>query len=127
MNNEMKIIILSFISVIFLHSRIIEGLTNDYGKLYPSQKAKVFQLNSFDEAIPGNVYKLNADQLKKELLKYPKAIVYIFTSGCTSSHCKPLITYENYANKYGYKLFLVMNSYMEFDKAVDQDISTPIS
>lgn len=104
----------------------IQGLTNDYGKLNANQKAKVFPLTDFDHTQPGYVYKINGGQLREELVKYPKAIVYIFTSGCTSEHCKPLMTYESYAKSNGYKLFLVMAGFKDFDKSVEQDITNPL-
>lgn len=119
--------ILPLTSIIFMiYSCTIQGLTNDYGKLKEDQKTKILTLKNFDETKPGNVYKINASQLKEELKKYPKSIVYIFTSGCHSKYCKPLITYEQYSISNGYKLFLVMTGYMDFDKAVDQEISNPI-
>ena len=72
------------------------------------------------------IYLVNAPQLKEEINNYPRAIVYIFTNGCTSTYCKPLSVYENYADKNGFKLFLVMSGFSDLDKTMDQEIKSTL-
>ena len=118
--------ILTALPLLLLNSCFIQGVTSDYGKLDENQKAKIIQLKSFNNLKPGIIYLINASQLKDEIRKYPKTIVYIFTNGCSSSHCKPLNVYENYAKKHDYKLFLVMTGFADLDQTTDQDIITPL-
>ncbi len=113
-------------SLSFFNSCLIQGLTDDYGKLDENQKAKIVTLKNFQDVRHGFIYLINGTQLKEEITKYPKSIVYIFVSGCTSKSCKPLNVYENYAEKYGYKLFLVMDGFPDLDKTTDQEIKAPL-
>lgn len=122
----MKSLAVLVVLTIISSSCTIQGLTNDYNKLNENQKAKVLPLIDFDHTQSGIVYKINGSQLREELLKYPKSLVYIFSSGCSSEHCKPLMTYKSYAEFNGYKLFLVMTGYMDFDKTIEQDIPGPL-
>jgi hypothetical protein len=105
---------------------MIQGVTSDYGKLDEKQKSSIVTLTNFNELKPGILYKINGNQLREEIKKSPKALVYQFANGCTSEYCKPLIVYENYAKKHGYKLFLVMVGYADLDKTTDQDINSPL-
>lgn len=109
-----------------LQSCSIEGLTNDYKKLNEQQKEKIVALNNFPDAKEGFIYKINGAQLRAELAKHPKALVYTFTNGCTSEHCKPLMVYEAYAKRNGYDLFLVMNGYRELHSTLEQPVSSPL-
>lgn len=113
-------------SFLIFHSCNIQGLTNDFGKLDEHQKAKILHLNQFNNLKPGVIYLVNASQLKEELRKYSKSIVYIFTNGCSSKYCKPLSVYENYAKKYDYKIFFVMTGFADLDKTTDQEIQNPL-
>lgn len=114
--------------MVFLNSCVIvtTGITNDYGKLDESQKAKITPLENFAQVRPGMIYLINASQLKDEISKYPKSIVYIFTNGCSSEHCKPMSVYENYAEKNGYKLFLVTTGFGNLDETTDQKFKGPL-
>ncbi|HSD15077.1 MAG TPA: hypothetical protein VLB74_10550 [Flavobacterium sp.] len=106
-----------------LLSCTIQGLTNDYSKLSVENKAKVVPLENFENLNTEQIYKINAQQLKSELAKHPQSLVYIFKNGCTSDLCKPMYVYENFANKKGYKLFLVMNGYDGLNSTLDRRIS----
>jgi len=98
----------------------IHGLTNDYEKLNTIQKNSIVALTNFDSLKPATIYKITGLQLRTELKKHSKSIVYIFKNGCTSDLCKPLKVYENYAKKNGYTLFLVMNGYANLDETESQ-------
>ena len=102
----------------------IEGITNDYGKLTIDQKKQIVELISFDDLKSNLIYKINGTQLKDELKKHPKSLVYIFKNGCTSKMCKPIMIYENYAKANGYKLFLVMNGYANLSETLNQPYSS---
>lgn len=116
-------IVLIVLSVFFQISCKIQGITNDYSTLTEKQKSKILPLNDFTSLQSGFVYKINGAQLRNELKNHQKSIVYIFKNGCTSDYCKPLLVYETYAKANGYKLFLVMDGYINFDATMDQHIA----
>lgn len=107
-------------------SCIVQGLTNDYKKLTESQKKSVLDLETFYDVRQGFIYKVNGQQLKAELKNHNRSIVYIFSNGCSSEFCKPLVFYENYARDNNYKLFMVMNGYTNLDATIKQAISNPL-
>ncbi|SMC88592.1 hypothetical protein [Moheibacter sediminis] len=115
----------SIIFCIFLNSCTIQGLTNDYGKLTNGQKSLILPLKSFENLENGKIYSLNSTQLKEELQKHPKSIVYVFTNGCKTKHCLPTNIYKSYAEANNYKLFLVMNGYANLDETLDQMAELP--
>jgi hypothetical protein len=115
---------ISVIVLVIISSCRIEGLTNDYGKLEEIQKKKITELSTFENLSKEFIYKINGIQLSEELKKYPKSIVYIFKNGCTNKLCYPLITYENYADKNGYKLFLIMDGYSKLNETLEQPFSS---
>jgi len=114
--------------IIFFQSCSIQiiGITNDYKKLDSNAKNIIKSINSFDSLSIGQIYKINALQLKEEIAKHQKSIVYLFVNGCSSEHCKPLIFYENYAKNNGYNLYLVMDGYGNLYEATKQNISSPL-
>ncbi|RZJ73889.1 hypothetical protein [Flavobacterium sp.] len=103
-----KLLLLPLLAI--AQSCAIYGLTDDYGKLSDEQKTHILPAN-FENPLPDHVYKVTGKELNAEIRKYPKALVYEFTNGCTSDACKPMIVYERFAKKNGYKLFLVMNGF----------------
>lgn len=103
----------------------IQGFTNDYGKLSDEQKSLISPLQNFDNLENGRIYKVNPIQLREEMKNYPKSLVYVFTNGCKTKYCLPMNIYINYAEKNGYKLFLVMNGYANLDETLDQMAETP--
>ena len=104
----------------------INGLGNDYNDLTESQKALVRPLESFDEAHPGLVYKLTMPMMKEELERQPKAIVRVFNPACRGNACKPLSTFQQYAQENGYVLYQVMISYAGLGDAVAQSAKFPL-
>jgi len=104
----------------------ITVLTNDYGKLSPVEKSKIIALKTFENLSKDTIYKINAIQLKEELLKYDAAMVYEFANGCSSEFCRPLKVYEIYAQKHHYKLFLVMNGFANLDRTLSQNFTSPL-
>ncbi len=68
----------------FLASCSIQGLTNDYGKLSKKEKQTIVPLESFNNLSVDKIYKINGRQLRVELAKHEKSLVYIFKNGCTS-------------------------------------------
>jgi len=124
----MKNIFLALILVSSLSSCIISfyGLTNDYDTLSETQKKEVLALKSFEETESKKIYKINAKQLKSELKKHSKSIVYTFQNGCSSKACKPMFVYENYAKNNGYTLFLVMVGYLHLSETLEQNFDSPL-
>lgn len=98
----------------------IVGLTNDYEKLNEKEKFLIHNFSPDIELIEGNVYLINAQQLKIELAKHKKSIVYCFTNGCSNENCEPINNYIEYAEENGYKLFLVMNGFGNIPSTLNQ-------
>jgi hypothetical protein len=109
-----------FISLISLTSCTVYGVTNDYKKLSDEEKAQIVPLKDFSTVDNTKIYKINGQQLKAELAKHPKSLVYIFTNGCTSQYCLPMSNYERFAKENNYKLFLVMEGYAKLNKTTEQ-------
>jgi hypothetical protein len=103
----------------------ILGITNDYNKLNEEEKSLIHYFSSKNELIDGNVYLINAQQLKKELEKHDKSIVYCFTNGCSSENCEPIENYLSYARENGFELFLVMSGFGNMSSTLDQSANTP--
>ena len=104
----------------------INGLGNDYNDLDESHKALVRPLENFEEAQPGLVYKLTMPMLKEELEKQPKVIVRVFNPACRGNACKPLSTFQQYAQENGYVLYQVMISYAGLGDAVARSKEFPL-
>lgn len=96
------------------------GLTDDYSKLGANQKAMIVDAANFESNATDKIFKITGTQLREEIAKQPKALVYVFTNGCTSDYCKPMKTYEIYAKEHGYKLYLVMGGYGNLDSTLEQ-------
>lgn len=108
------------ISVLLVSCNAISGLTNDYSKLNEDDKAKIVTLESFENLDVEKIYKISGKQLRAEVAKHEKSLVYVFKNGCTSDLCKPMHVYENYAKQNGYQLFLVMDGYCNLEATVGQ-------
>ncbi|MDL2228197.1 hypothetical protein LJC25_03655 [Bacteroidales bacterium OttesenSCG-928-K03] len=103
---------LFLLSFLIMQSCItITGVTDDYNKTTENQKKIIHYFEEDVDLVDGNIYRINAMQLKNEMAKYPKSLVYVFTNGCTASNCFPMRTYIDYAEKHDYKLFIVMNGF----------------
>ncbi len=98
----------------------ISGLTNDYSKLKEEDKSRIVTLENFGDYNTERIYKISGKQLRSEIAKHEKSLVYIFKNGCTSDLCRPMHVYENYAKQNGYELFLVMNGYGKLDDTFGQ-------
>jgi len=122
----MKKLLLFLISLLTLQACTIQGLTSDYSKLDDSHTAMITDLKDFNDSEPAKIYKINGTELNTELQKYPKALVYVFTNGCTSDFCKPLIVYDKYAKKHDMKLFLVMSGYSNLDETLNMPHPEPL-
>jgi len=121
---SMKKLILFTIAVASLAvSCQIQGITNDYKKLSEVEQQKIVPLESFENLSTDKIYKINGQQLRAELVKHEKSLVYVFKNGCTTEYCKPMYVYENYAKNNGYKLFLVMNGYGSLYETLEQRIN----
>lgn len=117
---------LILLSLITFSSCQVIGITNDYKKLNETEQSYIVPFTSFDSTTAGHIYEINAKSLLDEMKKYPRTMVYIFTNGCSSANCFPLSVYENYADKYGYKLYLVMSGYGFLPHTLGQDIESPL-
>ncbi len=116
----------NFLFIITCSSCItITGLKDDFDKLNEKEKSLIHKFSPDVELIEGNVYLINAQQLKNELAKHEKSIVYCFTNGCSSEKCEPINNYIEYAEENGYKLFLVMNGFGNISATLDQSAPTP--
>lgn len=115
----MKYFIL-FICCFSLASCTVYGLTNDYKKLSETEKTQIIPLENFSNLDTSHIYKINGSQLKEELKKHPKSLVYVFTNDCTSQYCLPMSNYERFAKENNYKLFLVMEGYSHLQKTTEQ-------
>ena len=88
----------------------VYGLTSGYQYLDREERARIVfsrnKLRTLDETLDrvhreGKILCVNGTELRAALVSKPKALVYIFTDGCTSSTCLPLSTIGAYAHKIG--------------------------
>jgi len=114
----MKKFFFSILIFSIFNSCQVWGLSSDYKKLSFNYKSRIVALDSFENLKPNLIYKINGKQLSEELKKYPKALVYVFTS-VKNTKIK-LERYVQYANENNYKLFLVMDGYMNLDDTLTQ-------
>ena len=123
----MRLIVLICLFLITQSCKVqIIGITDDYKKLSEKQKSIIKPIDNFEKVDTGRIYTINAIQLKNEIKKYPKSLVYVFTNVCSAEFCKPLNFYEDFAKRHGYKLFLVMNGFGDINATIDQNISSPL-
>lgn len=105
---------------------VMNGLSDDYNKLTDEQKAMVVSFKPDQPTDKNKIYVITASELKQEVKKYPKALVYTFANSCSSEFCKPLYIYENWAKKNDYKLFLVMTSYFNLDYTLAESFQSQL-
>lgn len=113
-------IILTILFSLLLTSCTVYGWSNDFKKLSGEQQNSIVTVQSFENTNSQNIYKITGNQLKEELKKHPKSLVYIFTNGCVSKYCLPMSNYERFAKDNNYKLFLVMNGYGQLEETTKQ-------
>lgn len=122
----MKKLLFYCIISLFSNSCQVCGVTYDYDKLTDAQLTLLAPFTSFEEAVPGKVYEINAGLLKEEMKRQPKSLVYIFANGCSSSHCRPLSVFKDYADKNCYDLYLVISGCWDLEKTFKQNIDLPL-
>lgn len=124
LNNKKEISLLFFFIFTIISCRFV-GLTHDYNILNDKQKEIIQSFDSSTNLKNGYIYEINATQLKRLIREYDRAMVYVFTNGCSSKYCKPLNYYVNYAKENNYKLFLVMTGYTHLKQTLEQEINLP--
>ncbi|TDX86109.1 membrane lipoprotein lipid attachment site-containing protein [Epilithonimonas xixisoli] len=120
----MKKLILFLFATIALSSCTVYGWGDDSDKMPDHYRYRVKSLESFDNLNSNLIYKITGEQLTEELKKHPKAIVYIFTNG-TDRRIKPLKDYIEFAKNNDYKLFFVMDGYMNLRQTLEELNSNP--
>ncbi|PIE50343.1 MAG: hypothetical protein CSA38_03875 [Flavobacteriales bacterium] len=121
-----KYYFLFFLPLVVLTQCTVYGFTNDYKKLSDREKTLIHSFTNMESVQPKHIYKINALQLRNELKKNEKSLVYVFTNGCSSDLCRPMIAYENYAKENGYTLFLVMTGYGHLNQTLVQNFNSPL-
>lgn len=109
---------------LWLLSSCIIQLANgtEYSSLTIEDQSKIKKIDTFIGLDSSVIYELNGNQLKSELKKHPKSLVYLFSSNCSSDFCVPLNTVIEFAKSNELKLFLVLATFYELDKTRAQDI-----
>ena len=88
----------------------VYGLTSGYQYLDHEERARIVfsrnKLRDLDETLnrvhrEKKILCVNGAELRAALASKPKALVYLFTDGCTSSGCLPLSSIGAYAHKIG--------------------------
>lgn len=121
----MKLLYIPFLASI-LFSCFVVGITNDYERLTGEQRQTIIPYAKATSFETGKIYTINAQELKSEMEKHEKSLVYIFTNGCSSESCLPMAVYEEYAKKHNRKLFLIMTGYGMLNATTDQPLASPL-
>lgn len=103
---------------------VVYDLTNDYGVLTDDWKEIIVPLQSFEEVKRAQITKINGSQLKEELKRYPKALVYVI-----SNHRQEIVSLrelELQMYERNCKLFLVMDGYLFVSATFNQPVYSPI-
>lgn len=103
---------------------IVNG--TEYDLLEPENQAKIKKLQSFESLNKDFIYKLTATQLKADLRKQPRSIVYIFKSSCQGNYCVPLRNITEYAQQQGMKPYLILVNYYQLERSLDQNPTVPL-
>lgn len=119
---------ISVVSIAFFAQSCIVHIANgnEFNSLSANDQNRVEKLEAFNNVEHGKVYEITGKQLKTELKRHDKSLVYTFSNGCSSDNCLPLSTIEKYAAINGYSLFLVTNSYFRLNLTFQQEFSSPI-
>ncbi len=124
---KFKKTLLFALGIIFTYScaiRIVNG--TEYDLLQPEHQARIKKLQSFETVQRDTIYEITATQLKADLRKQPKSIVYIFKSSCQSYNCVPLGNITEYARKQGMKPYLILVNYYQLERSLDQNPTVPL-
>ncbi len=122
----MKNLIILGLTLLLVNSCKMYGVTNDFDQLTDKELQLIAPFKTFEESVPGKVYEINAGELKEDMKRYPKSLVYIFANWCSSSGCQPLSVYKEYAIRNGYNLYLVISGYHDLNKTLKQNIGQPL-
>lgn len=105
------VLLLATVACLYLTGYIrVYGIRSGYAYLSREERARIVfsrnKLHDLDEALDRvhrekKILCVNGAELRVALASKPKALVYIFTEGCTSSSCLPLSTIGAYAHKIG--------------------------
>ena len=105
------VLLLATVACLYLTGYIrVYGIRSGYAYLSREERARIVfsrnKLHDLDEALDRvhrekKILCVNGAELRVALASKPKALVYIFTEGCTSSSCLPLSTIRAYAHKIG--------------------------
>lgn len=124
---KFKKTLLFALGIIFTYScaiHIVNG--TEYDLLQPEHQARIKKLKSFETVHRDTIYELTAKQLKADLRKQPKSIVYIFKSSCQSYNCVPLGNITEYAREQGMKPYLILVNYYQLERSLDQNPTVPL-
>lgn len=121
---NMKKVVFVFLSLLLVSSCIISR-GNHYKFLSEEHRAKVKQLENFNDLNENYIYEITDVQLAKELENHSKSMVYIFTGGC-SGNPTSLSEIEEYADQNNLKLFLILTGYWQLDHTLGQDIKNQL-
>mgnify|MGYP000963734382 FL=1 len=105
------VLFLATVACLYLTGYIrVYGIRSGYAYLSREERARIVfsrnKLHDLDEALDRvhrekKILCVNGAELRVALASKPKALVYIFTEGCTSSSYLPLSTIGAYAHKIG--------------------------
>jgi hypothetical protein len=104
----------------------INGYGSDFKKLSIEEKRMLKEFHEFEKTEQPFIYPINGEQLREEVKRHSKVMVYEFKSNCVSATCYPLTSFVRYAQQNNYKLFLVLNSYASLSETIHQEIKLPI-
>ena len=111
---------------VFLITSCIISRGNHYSHLSEEDRAKIKDLNNFEDLNKNFIYEITADQLLNELQNHPKSLVYIFTSGCSGDTVNSLSEIEEYAEQNNLRLFLILTGYWQLNQTLDQDLESQL-
>lgn len=117
----MKLLSKLILFLLILNSCIIH-IVNDNALDTISQEniTKIETLSSFETTDTSHIYEITGLQLKDELRKYDNSLVYIFANNCASENCISIAAIEQFADRNGLKLFLIMMSYYHVEETLIQ-------
>lgn len=124
---KVKVTLTISLGILLLYScaiHIVNG--TEYDLLQPENQARIKKLQSFETVHRDTIYELTATQLKADLRKQSKSIVYIFKSSCQSYNCVPLGNITEYARELGMKPYLILVNYYQLERSLDQNPRVPL-
>jgi hypothetical protein len=105
------VLLLATVACLYLTGYIrVYGIRSGYAYLSREERARIVfsrnKLCDLDEALDRvhrekKILCVNGAELRVALASKPKALIYLFTEGCTSSSCLPLSSIRAYAHKIG--------------------------